>query len=81
MKAELKEFKDQNGNVVMAVIWIIVPPFDYTAMNAARIKLNDFISQYVGHNGHNVYQHTEKDTVSAIISFDLDKYPGQTINL
>ncbi len=81
MKAELKEFKDGNDKLVMAVIWIIVPPYDYAAMNTSRIKINDFISQYVGHRGHNVYMHTEKDTVSAIITFDLDNYQGQTLDL
>jgi hypothetical protein len=81
MKAELKEFKDQNNNVVMAVIWVIVRPLDYPAMNTARIKLNDYLSTYVRHRGHNVYMHTERDSVSAIISFDLDKYAGQQIEI
>lgn len=81
MQAELKEFKDSNQNVVMAVIWIMVPPFDSRQMIMARNKLNEFISNYVGNRSHNVYMHTEKDTVSAIISFELDKYPGQVISL
>lgn len=81
MKAELKEFKDKNGNVVIAVIWVIPIPFNVAQMNVARIKLNDFISNYVGSRMHSVYLHTEKDTVSAIITFDLNNYEGVSIQI
>lgn len=81
MNAELKEFKDNKDRVFIAVIWIIVPPSDILAMNAARIRLNNYISSYVGDRVHNVYLHKEKDTVSAIITFDLDKYPGKIIQI
>jgi hypothetical protein len=81
MKAELKEFTDKNGTVVIAVVWVIAIPFNVAQMNVARMKLNDFISNYVGTRGHNVYMHTEKDTVSAIITFDLNNYPGVSVQI
>ncbi|HBG71760.1 MAG: hypothetical protein A2W93_06385 [Bacteroidetes bacterium GWF2_43_63] len=81
MNAELKEFRDQNGRVFIAVFWVIIPPFDILMMNDARIRLNNYISSYVGNRGHNIYLHKEKDTVSAIITFDLNNYPGQTIEI
>lgn len=81
MNAELKEFFDKNGKIVVAVIWVTASPFNVTQMNLARVKLNDFISNYVGTKGHNVYMHTENDTVSATITFDLNNYPGQTIQI
>jgi hypothetical protein len=81
MKAELKEFSDKNGQVVLAVIWVIAIPFNVAQMNMARMKLNDFISNYIGSRTHNVYLHTEKDTVSAIITFDLNNYPGVSIQI
>lgn len=81
MNAELKEFFDKNGNIVVAVIWVTASPFNVNQMNLARVKLNDFISNYVGNKGHNVYMHTEDDTVSATITFDLNNYPGQTIQI
>jgi len=81
MNAELKEFKDQNGRVFIAVIWIIIPLSDILARNDARVRLNNYISSYVDNRGHNVYLHTERDTVSAIITFDLDNYPGKIIQI
>lgn len=81
MKAELKEFKDANGTVFIAVVWVIAIPFDVAQMNLARIKLNDFMSNYIGSRRYNAYMHTENDTVSAIITFDLDKYPGTSIQI
>jgi hypothetical protein len=81
MNAELKEFFDKNGNIVVAVIWVTAYPFNVNQMNLARVKLNDFISNYVGNRGHNVYMHTENDTVSATITFDLNNYPRQTIQI
>lgn len=81
MNAELKEFFDTNGNIVIAVVWVTAAPFNVEQMNLARVKLNDFISKYVGKKGHNVYLHTENDTVSATITFGLNNYPGQTIKI
>jgi hypothetical protein len=81
MNAELKEFFDTNGNIVVAVVWVTAAPFNVAQMNLARIKLNNFISTYVGNKGHNVYLHTENDTVSATITFDLNKYLGKTIQI
>jgi hypothetical protein len=81
MNAELKEFFDTNGHIVVAVVWVIAAPFNVAQMNLARVKLNNFISNYVGNMGHNVYLHTENDTVSAIITFDLNRFPGKTIQI
>jgi hypothetical protein len=81
MNAELKEFTDRNGNLIMAVIWVIAAPFNVATMNNARVRLNTYISNYVGTRGHNIYMHTENDTVSAIITFDLNNYPGQTVQI
>lgn len=81
MKAELKEFTDKTGNVVIAVIWVIAIPSNVAQMNVARMKLNDFISNYVGSRQHSIYLQTEKDTVSAIITFDLNNYDGVSIQI
>lgn len=81
MKAHLKEFTAKNDEVIIAVTWVTAAPFNAAQMNMARMKLNDFISNYVGSRGHNVYMHTEKDTVSAIITFDLNNYPGVSIQI
>jgi hypothetical protein len=81
MNAQLQEIKDGNGNTYIAVIGVIVAPADVAAMNYARVRLNDFITNYVGKRLHNVYMHTENDTVSAVITFDLNNYPGQAISI
>ena len=81
MQAQIKEFKNQNGVVVMTVIWVSANHTNVAEMNTARVKLNNYISTYVGSRGHNVYMHTENDTVSATITFDLNNYQGETIDI
>ena len=73
MNAKIKEFFDGN-NLVMAVIWVIVSPYNVQEMNTARVRLNNYISEYIGTRGHNIYMHTENDTISVIIIFDINKY-------
>jgi hypothetical protein len=81
MEAELKEFTNGNGSVVMAVIWVSADHTNIAVMNDARVRLNNFISNYVGRREHNLYMHTERDTVSATIMSDLNSYQGQTIQI
>jgi hypothetical protein len=81
MEAELKEFTNNNGDIVMAVIWVSADYTNIEVMKEARVRLNNYISNYVGRRGHNLYMHTERDTVSATIMFDLNSYQGQTIQI
>jgi hypothetical protein len=81
LDAELKEFMDRNGNIAMAVIWVSADHTNIAVINDARVRLNNFISNYVGTRGHNIYMHTENDTVSATIMFDLNNYQGRTIQI
>jgi hypothetical protein len=81
MEAELKEFTDNNSNIVMSVIWVSADHTNIDIMNEARVRLNNYISEYVGRRGHNLYMHTENDTVSATIMFDLNNYQGRTIRI
>lgn len=80
MKAEKKEFFDNEGNLVMARIWASCP-VDKDALSAATIKLHTYVMNYVGRRGHNLYMHTEWDTVAFVITFDLNKYPGEIIEI
>lgn len=79
MKAEIKEVNDANGNVMLAVVWIIAPDLNENTMNAARQKLAEVLDRYIGNNCHNRYMHTEKDTVSAVVTFNLENANGYTI--
>jgi hypothetical protein len=81
MNAELKEFLDANGNVCIAIIWVTALPFNNNQMNLARGSLNNYISNYVGNRGHNIYMHTQNDTVSAVITFDLNNLNGTAIQI
>jgi hypothetical protein len=80
MKANIQEFKDENGKIVMTKIWAISPN-NAEALSEARSKIYNFIWDYVGNRGHNVFMHTENDTVAAVITFDLEKYEGRIINI
>lgn len=79
MKAYLKEVKDAQGNIVLAIITLLVQ--DQKKLNEARVKLNIYISDYIGGRGHNIYLHTEADTISAVITFDSDKIEGRIIDI
>ena len=71
MKAHYQEVTDSNNIPQITTIWI----YDYepNQMPLARKKLDDLLTIYAGRDGHNVYQHTEPDTVAATIIFDVDK--------
>ena len=81
MDAELKEFTDRNQNIAIAVIWVSADHTNIAEMNEARVRLNNFISNYVGTRGHNIYMHTENDTVAATIMFNINNYQGRTIQI
>lgn len=81
MNAELKEFFDATNEIVVAIVWVTAAPNNVAQMNLARVKLNEFISNYVANKGHNIYMHTENDTVSATIVYDINKYQGRTIQI
>ncbi|MCX6312078.1 MAG: hypothetical protein NT084_10645 [Bacteroidetes bacterium] len=80
MKAFIKRFNDENGKEIMATIWAISPT-NPDALAQARSKIYNYIGNYVGNRGHNVFMHTENDTVAAVITFGLDKYEGEIINI
>ncbi len=81
MRAELKEFKDTAGKVFIAVIWVHADHTNPAEMNEAQVRLINYLSTYIGRRGHNLYIHTEMDTVSAIVSIDLNNYLGSTIQI
>jgi hypothetical protein len=80
MKADLKEFTDENGKIIMARIWA-TSPTNAESLALARAKIYNYISVYVGNRGHNVFMHTENDTVAAVVTFDLEKYDGKSITI
>jgi hypothetical protein len=81
MNAVIKEIKDANGKVALAGVWVVVEPHNSSEMNVARLKLDNYISNYIGNRTHNIYIHSEKDTVAAIMIFDIDKYPEQIFEI
>lgn len=81
MNAVLKEIKDTNGHVSVAVIWVTANHLNNNEMNDARNRLNIYISNYVGTRGYNMYMHTEWDTVSATLIFDINNIQGQNIKI
>lgn len=81
MKAHIKELKSQQGKSAVTIIWVSASPSNPMEMAEARTRLNNYINRYVGNEGHNVYLHSEGDTVAAVITFDINSLPGEDIDI
>lgn len=65
----------------MTVIWVSAPPNNPDMINEAYRRLGNYVSSHVGRRGHNVYIHTQLDTVAAIITYDLNQFDGEEFDL
>jgi hypothetical protein len=80
MEALITEIKDEQGKVLVAKIWV-TSLLNPQALAAARASLSNYVSKYVGTKGHNLYIHPEWDSVSAVITFDMDKLDAKVIQI
>ena len=77
----IKELKSKQGNRAVTIIWVSASPSNPNEMAEARTRLSNYINEYVGNDGHNVYIHSEGDTVAAVITFDINNLPGEEIQI
>ncbi len=81
MKAHLKEVKDNNGKVMIATVLVTTPDLKPNTLAAGRAMLNTDLGTYIGSRLHTTYHHSESDTVGAVVTFDMDKHPGQDVEI
>jgi hypothetical protein len=81
MKAHIKEIKDDNNRVLVAIIWVTTPDLNRETIAAARQLLDDFVEKYVSGRLHNRYHRTEWDTVGIALTFDIDNLPGIDVQI
>jgi hypothetical protein len=73
MRIELKEFKDEKGEINLALLNLI-DPIDDDSKNETNWKILDaYILKYVESRNHNIYKHIRSDSLSAIITFNIDE--------
>ncbi len=81
MKAHLKEVMDNSGKVMLATILVTTPDLNTNTLAAGRAMLKNYLDVYIGSRQYTIYHHSENDSVGAVVTFDMEKHPGQDIEI